>query len=77
MPKLESVSLPTTIKIAELVIPELALAQVGIETTPTRVGTKQRSIQIMKTNTSKPWGTSSFSDKEMEHEASPKGPVYK
>ena len=64
IPKQELVSLQT-IKIATPVIPELALAQVGLVTTQTLVGTRQSTEEIMETNTSKPLGTSWFSDKEI------------
>ena len=58
IPEQESVSLETTKITALTVIQELALEQEGITITPTLVGTKQRSLQIMGTKTSKPWGTS-------------------
>ena len=61
-PKQELVSLPITKIIANPVIPELALAQVALLTTPTRVGTLQNTEGIMETNTSKPWATSWFSE---------------
>ena len=64
IPKQELVSLQT-IKIATPVIPELVLAQVGLVTTQTLVGTRQSTEEIIKTNTSKPLGTSWFSDKEI------------
>ena len=40
------------------------LVQEDIMMTPTRVETKQRTHQIMVTNTSKPWATSWYSDKK-------------
>ena len=65
IPKQELVSLQTKEVIATAVIPELALAQVGLVTTQTHVGTRQSTEEIMETNTSKPLGTSWFSDKEI------------
>ena len=65
IPKQELVSLQTIEVIAAAVIPELALAQVGLVTTQTLVGTRQSTEEIMETNTSKPLGTSWFSDKEI------------
>ena len=65
IPKQELVSLQTIKIIATPVIPELALAQVGLVTTQTLVGTRQSAEEIMETNTSKPLGTSWFSDKEI------------
>ena len=65
IPKQELVSLQTIEVIATAVIPELALAQVGLVTTQTLVGTRQSTEEIMETNTSKPLGTSWFSDKEI------------
>ena len=65
IPKQELVSLQTKEGIATAVIPELALAQVGLVTTQTLVGTRQSTEEIMETNTSKPLGTSWFSDKEI------------
>ena len=65
IPKQELVSLQTIEVIATAVIPELALAQVGLVTTQTLVGTRQSTEEIMETNTSKPSGTSWFSDKEI------------
>ena len=65
IPKQELVSLQTIKVIATAVIPELALAQVGLVTTQTLVGTRQSTEEIMETNTSKPLGTSWFSDKEI------------
>lgn len=65
IPKQELVSLQTIKDIATPVIPELALAQVGLVTTQTLVGTRQSTEEIMETNTSKPSGTSWFSDKEI------------
>ena len=62
IPEQESVSLETKKITAIPVIPELALAQEGIMITPTLVGTKQPTLQITGTSTSKPWGTSWFSD---------------
>ena len=64
IPKQELVSLQT-IEIATPVIPELDLAQVGLVTTQTLVGTRQCTEEIIKTNTSKPLGTSWFNDKEI------------
>ena len=65
IPKQELVSLQTIEVIATAVIPELALAQVGLVTTQTLVGTRQSTEEIMETNTSKPLGTSWFSEKEI------------
>ena len=65
IPKQELVSLQTIKVIATAVIPELALAQVGLVTTQTLVGTRQSTEEIMETNTSKPLGTSWSSDKEI------------
>ena len=65
IPKQELVSLQTIEVIATAVIPELALAQVGLVTTQALVGTRQSTEEIMETNTSKPLGTSWFSDKEI------------
>ena len=62
IPEQESVSLATMKTTALTVIPELALAQEGNMITSTLVETKQQSRQIMETSTSKPWGTSWFSD---------------
>ena len=62
-PKQGLVSLPITKRIANPVIPELALAQVALLTIPTRVGTLQDTEEKMVTKTSKPWATSWFSDK--------------
>ena len=58
----ESVSLETKKITAIPVIPGLALAQEGSMITPTLVGTKQPTLQIMGISTSKPWGTFLFSD---------------
>ena len=66
IPKQELVSLQTIEVIATAVIPELALAQVGLVTTQTLVGTRQSTEEIMETNTSKPLGTSWFSDKKIK-----------
>ena len=66
IPKQELVSLQTKEVIATAVIPELALAQVGLVTTQTLVGTRQSTKEIMETNTSKPLGTSWFSDKKIK-----------
>ena len=60
--KQESVSLETTNLTAVTVIPELALAQGDTMIIPTLVGTKQSTFQTTGTSTSKPWGTSWFSD---------------
>ena len=49
---------------ARLVTPESGLALEGILMTPTRVETRQPGLQIMESNTSKPWVTSWCSDKE-------------
>ena len=46
------------------VIPESGLVQAENLMTPTRVETKQRSHQIMERNTSKPWDTFWYTDKE-------------
>ena len=62
IPEQESVSLETKEITAIPVIPELALAREGSMITPTVVGTKQRTLQITGTSTSRPWGTSWFSD---------------
>ena len=58
IPEQESVSLATMKITAVTVIPELALAQEGTMITPTLVGTKQSTMGITATNTSKLWGTS-------------------
>ena len=61
--KHESASLVTIKTTAVLVIPESGLAQEDFMMTPTPVETKQRSRQIMETNTSKPWVIFWCSDK--------------
>ena len=53
--KQESALLVTNKMTAAAVTPESGLAQEANLMTTTRVGTKQLSHQIMKTNTSKPW----------------------
>ena len=58
IPEPESVSLATMKITVVAAIPELALAQEGTMITPTLVGTKQRTMGITATNTSKLWGTS-------------------
>ena len=62
IPEQESVFLETKRMTAIPVIPELALAQEVTMITPILVGTKQRTLQITGTSTSKPWGTSWLSD---------------
>jgi len=62
IPEQESVSLATMKITAVAVIPELALAQEGTMITPTLVETKLSFMEIMGTNTLKPWGTSLFND---------------
>ena len=62
IPEQESVSLETKKMTVIAVIQELALAREGTMITPTLVGTKQRTLQITGTSTSKPWGTFLFSD---------------
>ncbi len=53
--KQELASLVTSKMPAPPVIPESGLVQEGDMMTPTRAETRQRSYQIMATNTSKPW----------------------
>ncbi len=62
-----SVFLVTKKMTATPVIPDSGLVQEGILMTPTRVETKQRTHQIMETNTSKPWVISWCSDKNCLH----------
>ena len=54
----ESVSLVITEMTAAAVIPESGLVREGILMIPTRVGTRQRTQQIMETKKLKPWATS-------------------
>ena len=61
--KQESVSLVTKAVTALTVTPESVLVLEGDMMTPTRVETKQRSHQIMETNTSKPWDISWCSER--------------
>ena len=72
-PKQESESLAIMKTVAIPVIPESGLVLEGLMTTPTRAVTKQRTHQIMATNTSKPWDTSWCSDQE-SNELSKKRP---
>ena len=71
----ESASL-VTIKIAATpVTPELGLVQEGYMTTPTRVETRLHIMEIMETNTSKPWDTSWCSDKKNKNNNKKSGTV--
>ena len=62
-PKQESASSLTSRMTVILVTPELVLAPQVYMMTPTRVEMRQRARQIMETSTSKPWGTSWYSDR--------------
>ena len=62
LPKQELVSPVTTKLSAPLATPESGLVQEEIMMTLTRVETRQRTQQIMGTNTSKPWVTFWCSD---------------
>ena len=64
-PKQELESSVTGKMTATAVIPESALVQEGGLMTPTPVVMKQSTTQIMATNTSKPWDTYLYSDKEL------------
>ena len=61
--KQESASLVTSKMIATAVTPELGLVQAGVLITPTPVETWQGTLQIMETNTSRPWDTFWSSEK--------------
>ena len=62
-PKQESAS-PLTSRITVVpVTPELVLAQEVYKMIPTPAEMRQRTRQIMETSTSKPWGTSWYSDR--------------
>ena len=61
--KQESASRLTTRITVVPVTPELVLAQEVSLMIPTRVEMRQRTRQIMKTSTSKPWVTSWYSDR--------------
>ena len=63
IPKQESASLLTSRMTVPPVTPELVLAQEVYLMTSTRVEMRQRTRQIMKTSTSKPWVTSWYSDR--------------
>ena len=62
-PKQESASRLTSRMTVVPVTPELVLAQEVSLMIPTRVEMRQRTRQIMETSTSKPWGTSWYSDR--------------
>ena len=62
-PKQESASSLTSRMTVILATPELVLAPQVYMMTPTRVEMRQRARQIMETSTSKPWGTSWYSDR--------------
>ena len=62
-PKQESASSLTSRMTVIPVTPELVLAPQVYMMTPTRVEMRQRARQIMETSTSKPWGTSWYSDR--------------
>ncbi len=66
-PEQESVFLVTTKMIASPLIPESGLVLADTRMTPTRVETMQRTRQIMETNTSKPWDTFWYSEKESDN----------
>ena len=63
IPKQESASLLTSRITVVPVTPELVLAQEVYMMILTRVEMRQRTRQIMETSTSKPWGTSWYSDR--------------
>ena len=63
IPKQESASRLTSRITVVPVTPELVLAQEVDLMIPTRVEMRQRTRQIMETSTSKPWGTSWYSDR--------------
>ena len=67
--KQESVSLVTSKTTATAVIPGSGLVQEGYSMTPTHAVTKQRTHQIMATNTSKSWDTSWCSDKKKKNKS--------
>ena len=62
-PKQESASSLTSRITVVPVTPELVLAPQVYMMTPTPVEMRQRARQIMETSTSKPWGTSWYSDR--------------
>ena len=62
-PKQESASSLTSRITVVPVTPELVLAPQVYMMTPTHVEMRQRARQIMETSTSKPWGTSWYSDR--------------
>ena len=62
-PKQESASSLTRRMTVIPVTPELVLAPQVYMMTPTHVEMRQRTRQIMETSTSKPWGTSWYSDR--------------
>ena len=49
--------------IASPATPELGLVLEDIQTTPTRVGTWLSTAEMVETNSSRPWDTSSFSER--------------
>ena len=53
----------TTKMIALPATPELGLVLEDIQRTPTRVGTWQSMAEMVETKMSRPWDTSSFSEK--------------
>ena len=63
IPKQESASLLTSRITVVPVTPELVLAQEVYKMIPTPAEMRQRTRQIMETSTSKPWGTSWYSDR--------------
>ena len=63
IPKQESASLLTSRMTVVPVTPELVLAQEVYKMIPTPAEMRQRARQIMETSTSKPWGTSWYSDR--------------
>ena len=63
IPKQESASWLTTRITVVPVTPELVLAQEVEMMIPTRAEIRQRTRQIIETSTSKPWGTSWYSDR--------------
>ena len=62
-PKQGSELMPINSTTVILVTPESGLALEGGTMTQTPVATRRRARQIMETSTSKPWGTSWYSDK--------------
>ena len=63
IPKQESASPLTRRMTVVPVTPASVLAQEVYMMIPTRAGMRQRTRQIMETSTSKPWGTSWYSDR--------------